>query len=154
MSTQFSEVYDLFMTNVSDYRLTALFNQSSVDFENFLQAWLRYAINDFKICDQDLSFNTTGDGFKIVLKDENIIMLTILMVKWWLQKTVNDVTQMNLHVTDKDFKFSSEAQNLREKVSYLNIVKEQCSQALTEYSIHRVTWVNWYNQNFDPTGGV
>jgi len=69
-------------------------------------------------------------------------------MKFWLQKAVNDITQMNLHVQDRDFKVASEAQNLREKVAALNVVKEQCSQLLNDYSFKRVDWEDWRNQNF------
>jgi uncharacterized protein (DUF3084 family) len=73
-------------------------------------------------------------------------------MKYWLQKNVNDITQMNLHITDRDFKMASEAQNLREKAAYLNVVKEQCSQLLQDYAFRKVAWAEWYNQDF--TGGI
>ena len=45
-------------------------------------------------------------------------------MKFWLHKLVNDVTQMNLHITDRDFRVASEAMNLREKtVHYNNNIK-------------------------------
>jgi hypothetical protein len=70
-------------------------------------------------------------------------------MKYWLQKNVNDITQMNLHVTDRDFKVASEALNLREKVVHLNAVKEQCSQMLIDYAYNKNDWSSWYNQDFD-----
>jgi len=149
MGTSLSEVYDIFMMTVTDYRLIDLFNSSQPDFENYLQAWLEFSITDFKkICDQDLNFNDVTKEFPDVLTRENKVMLSKLMTKYWLQKAVNDVTQFNLHVTDRDFKVASEAQNLREKVAYLNIVKEDCSQSLQDYGFERVDWTEWYNQEF------
>lgn len=149
MGTSLSEVYDIFMMTVTDYRLIDLFNSSQPDFENYLQAWLEYSINDFEdICDQDLNFDDTTKEFPDTLSRENKIILAKLMMKYWLQKAVNDVTQFNLHVTDRDFKIASEAQNLREKVNYLNVVKEECSQLLQNYGYKRADWENWYLQNF------
>jgi hypothetical protein len=148
--TDLAEVYDLFMQQVTDYRLIELFNVSEADFNTYLDAWMQYAINDFSICDQSLAY--TGGTFTETLTSENKIILATLMMKYWLQKNVNDITQMNLHITDRDFKMASEAQNLREKAAYLNIVKEQCSQLLQDYAFRKVAWAEWYNQDF--TGGI
>jgi len=148
MGTSLSEIYDLFMQNVTDYRLIDLFNSSQPDFENYLEAWLIYAITEFDMCDQSLIYDDSTKIFLVDLTVTNKAILAKLMVRYWLQKTVNDVTQFNLHVTDRDFKVASEAQNLREKVTYLNIVKEDCSQLLVNYGYKRVEWTEWYNQDF------
>jgi len=149
MATSFSEVYDLFMQQVTDYRLTDLFETSEPDFENYLLAWLEYAVAEFTdICDQDISFDDGDDAFSVTLTRENKVVLATLMMKYWLQKNVNDITQMNLHITDRDFKVASEGQNLREKAAYLNIVKEQCSQLLNDYGYKKVDWADWFNQVF------
>jgi hypothetical protein len=148
MATTLSEVYDFFMMTITDYRLIDLFNTSQPDFEDYLQAWLDYAIVDFSICDQDLNYDEIAKEFPAVLSRDNKIILATLMMKYWLQKAVNDVTQFNLHITDRDFKVASEAQNLREKTNHLNIVKEQCSQLLQDYAYKRNDWADWYNQSF------
>jgi hypothetical protein len=148
MATSLSEIYDIFMMTVTDYRLIDLFNLSQADFENYLEAWLKFAISDFGECDQDLTFDDTTNEFSVTLTTENINILAILMVKYWLQKLVNDITQLNLHVTDRDFRIASEAQNLREKSAYLNTIKEQCSQMLIDYAYQRTEWTSWFNQDF------
>ena len=146
-NTSINEVFDLFMQTVTDYRLIALFNASEPDFENYLQSFLEFAITDFKICDQNLDYSSVTKEFPDVLSRENKNLLVHLMMKYWLQKNVNDITQMNLHVTDR-FKIASEALNLREKTAHLNSVKEQCSQMLIDYGYSRVNWTNWINQDF------
>lgn len=148
MGTTLNEIYDFFMMTITDYRLEDLFNTSQPDFENYLQAWLDFSIVDFSICDQDLNYDDTTKEFPAVLSRDNKIVLATLMMKYWLQKAVNDVTQFNLHITDRDFKMASEAQNLREKKDHLNVVKEQCSQLLQDYAYKRNNWTDWYNQSF------
>jgi len=147
-NTKTSEVYDIFMMTATDYRLIELFNTSESDFENYLQAWLEFAVVEFSACDQSLDFDENTKEFPVVLSRRNKVILATLMMKYWLQKLVNDVTQMNLHITDRDFKVASEAQNLREKSTHLNMVKEQCSQMLNDYSYSNVEWSDWYNQSF------
>lgn len=149
MNTSVNEVYDLFMTQVTDYRLIDLFNTSEPDFENYLQGWLEFSIADFEsICDQSLDFDEYTKEFPVTLSRQNKIILATLMMKYWLQKNVNDITQMNLHITDRDFKVASEAANLREKVAALNVVKEQCSQLLQDYGYRKNNWTDWYAQIF------
>lgn len=147
-TTHVNEVYDLFMQQITDYRLVELFNSSITDFENYLQAWLEFSINDFSICNQDLAFDNTTKLFGVTLTTQNKIILATLMMKWWLNKSVNDITQFNLHIVDRDFKVFSEAQNLREKSAHLNIIKEQCSQMLVDYGYSKNDWNRWYNQDF------
>ena len=147
MATTSSEVYDLFMQVVTDYRLIDLFNLSETDFETYLEAWLLFSINEFDICDQDLTYS---DGsFSETITTENKLILATLMMKYWLQKDVNDITQFRLHITDRDFKVASEALNLREKTAYFNIIKEQCSQMLNNYEFKKLDWDSWRNQEFE-----
>jgi hypothetical protein len=148
MNTTLKEIYDLFMMTITDYRLIDLYNTSEEDFENYLEAWLIFAIAEFSMCDQNLNFDEYTKEFPVELCRENKTILATLMMKYWLQKVVNDITQMNLHITDRDFKVASEAQNLREKSAHLNVVKEQCSQLLSDYEYSRVNWSNWLNQDF------
>jgi hypothetical protein len=146
--TPLSEVYDLFMQQISDYRLTTLLETSEYDFETFLQSWLIFSINEFSVCTQSLVFDGTTRIFTETLTSKNKVTLATLMMKYWLQKLVNDVTQLQLHVTDRDFKVASEAMNLKEKSAYLITIKEQCSQLLNDYAYGNVDWTNWYVQNY------
>lgn len=148
MGTSLSEVNDLFMMLITDYRLDDLFNTSETDFETYVESFLNYAIVDFEICDQDLNYDTSTKEFSDILSRDNKVILATLMMKYWMQKNVNDITQMNLHIMDRDFKMASEAQNLREKTVALNVVKEQCSQLLQDYAYKRVDWTSWLNQDF------
>jgi hypothetical protein len=146
--TPLSEIYDLFMQEITDYKLVTLFNTSETDFENYLQAWLTFSIVEFKVCDQSLVYDNLTKLFTEVLKPENKVILAMLMMKYWLQKLVRDVTQLNLHVGDRDFKLPSEAQNLKEKTAHLITVREECSQLLNDYGFARVNWAQWDAQIF------
>lgn len=148
MATSLSEIYDRFMMNVTDYRLIDLYDTSEESFETYLQAWLEYAIDDFENCSQSLVFDDTSKLFTVVLTTKNQNILAKLMVKYWLKKLINDITQMNLHITDRDFKIASEAQNLREKVAYYKVVEEDCSQILNNYEYNENDWDSWWNQSF------
>jgi hypothetical protein len=142
--TTFSDIYDKFMVLVNDYRLVSLFETSPVDFETYLQGWLDNAILEFYNCDQSLSYTTTT--FTASLSTKNQLILARIMVKYWLSKEVQDVTEMRLHIQDGDFKTYSEAQNLQAKSAHLDKVKEDVSQILVDYSLNNnELWASWYN---------
>jgi hypothetical protein len=155
MTTNSSDINDLFMSRISDYRLDSIFTSSgSFTLNQYLEPWLIDAISDFEdFCDQSLAYtvsSSTIEGyFTETLNMKNKSLLSKLMIKYWLQKNVNNILQMNLHVTDKDFKTFSTSQNLKAKQDYLNSVKEELSQELMDYSYHRNNWNDWKNQIFD-----
>ena len=149
MGTPLSDVYDLFIQTITDYRLIALYQSSPTNFETFLEAWLIFSINEFdNICDQSLEFSSTTKMFTEELSSKNKVMLAKLMTKFWMEKLVRDVTQMNLHITDRDFKTASEAQNLEKKTNHLIMLKEECAQMLLDYAYSGHDWTSWYNQDF------
>jgi hypothetical protein len=145
-----SDVYDAFMQNVTDYRLIELYNTSLNDFETYLQSWLESAIVDFTdFCNQNLDFDSTTKLFTETLTLQNKTILAKFMVKYWMTKNINDITQINLHVDDRDFKLPSEANNLKEKRSQLQIYQEELSQLLIDYAYKQPgDWSSWYVQNF------
>lgn len=148
MATSLRGVYDLFMQLVTDYRLDTLFDINEDDFDTYLEAWLIFAISDFSNCDQSLCYDEYSKDFDVTLTSQNKVILAKLMMKYWLRKLVNDITQMNLHITDRDFKMASEAQNLKQKRDYMLAVEEECSQLLNNYEYGNVTWSDWANQDF------
>ena len=154
--TTASEINDLFLTKISDYRLDAIFTTSgSAAFTLYLEPWLLDAIVEFEpICDQSLAYTVSGatEGqFAETLSLENQIMLSKLMVLYWLEKSVKDTLQFSLFLSDHDFKTASAAQNLSSKQSLYNNTREEISQLLNEYSYRKNNWENWQNQIYDPT---
>jgi hypothetical protein len=130
------------MTKIKDWRLNNLFVESVTDFENYLSGFLINAIPSFTVCDQSLTYSLSTKEFDVELTMDNQVILAEMMVEKWLEKEIQDVNQMNLHLQDRDFKVYSESQNLREKSFHLDKVKEYNSQRMTNYSFNNVDW-NW-----------
>lgn len=153
MGTESTEIFDLFMLLQSDYRLTSIYtNSGSSIFNTYLQPWLLFSIGDFDdICDQDLTYSTTTQSFTVTLSIKNQRILAQLLIRYWLQKEVQDILQMRLHIQDKDFKTFAEANNLKEKQNLYNQKREELSQILTNYEIKGINWTDWKLQNFDST---
>lgn len=146
MGTPFSDIYDQFMQYVKDYRLVVLYNASVTDFEQYLAGFLIPAITDFKSCNQSLAYAT--GSFSATLVQENIKILALLVKKYWLKKEIADVTQMSLHLQDKDFHNYAEANNLMAKEKLYRNDLEEVSQMLVEYGIENVDWASWLSGVF------
>jgi hypothetical protein len=146
MATSFSTIYDQFMMFVTDYKLINLYNSSVTNFETYLQGFLVPAITDFKNCDQSLSYATSS--FTETLTEKNIKILALLMKRYWLTKEIDDIKQMNLHVTDKDFKIFAESNNMLAKQKRLVLEQEELSQILVDYGLDVVDWSAWFNGVF------
>ncbi len=142
MGTAFTTIYDQFSMFVKDYRLTALYNTSPSNYATYLSGWLIPAITDFKTCRQSLAY--ASNSFTETLTEENIKILALLMKKYWLKKEVNDITQMELHLQDRDFKTHSENANLKEKKDLYAQELEEVSQMLVDYGLSNDTmWTDW-----------
>ena len=142
MTTPFSSVYDQFLMLAKDYRLNALYNSSVTDFTTYLSGWLIPAITDFVRCDQSLTY--TGTTFAETLTQKNIKILALMMKRYWLKQEIENITQMSLHVQDRDFKTFAEANNLRAKLDAYGIDLEEVSQMLVDYVMdYVIDWDSW-----------
>lgn len=150
--TEFTEVYDLFLMLVQDYKFNELLDSSEADLSLYLKPFLLFSIQRFSpYCVNDLSnkIDNSGDKFTIDLTLDEKVILARLMVQFWLERMVQDITQINGKLNDTDFKHFSEAQNLKSKQDYLNTVREDVAQIITNYQLNRkVVWGDWANGEF------
>lgn len=151
MNTPYTNIFDLFMQQVEDYRLIDLYDGGSGEnnLNNYLLGFMTLAIPEFYMCNQDLANrNDAMLRFNFEMTSENQKILSKLMVKEWMGKELKDVLQMRWSVTDYDFKHFSEAQNTKSKQDVLSALREECSQLLLEYQVKNNDWKSWYSGNF------
>ena len=157
MGTKASDIFDLFMASVSDFKLDTIFDDAGEAGLNYtLEPWLLFSIADFdEICTQSLDYTKivdmgTGDGeFSVDLTNKNQVILSLIMLRYWMERQIQDVLQMNNFIQDHDFKRYSEANNLRAKSDYLKQMIERLDTRLVEYGYDNNEWTNWKIQDFD-----
>ena len=150
-NTPFSDINDLFLQQIQDYRLIELYNggQGESDLTTYLLGFMVLAIPEFYPCTQDLSNrDDTTKQFNFVMTADNKKILSKLMVKEWLAKELKDILQMRWNITDHDFKHYSEAQNTKSKQDVLSELREECSQMLVDYGLKNNDWNAWNTGNF------
>lgn len=141
--TSYDNIYDLFLLMIDDYELTELYNADPTKFFTFLHGLLMLAIPDFSKCKKDLSLRDNENStFLVTLNDVEINILAKLMTKYWLKRKIQDITQMQVKLNDRDFSHFSEAQNLTAKREYYNIVTEECDRIMSNYGYENAKWLN------------
>ncbi len=146
MGTLFERVYDRALIIIEDYKLNRLAQEDYESFLLYLQGNLERSIPDFTSCNTDLSYEEVDDddGNKVMafvndLSSKEINILSSIMVYNWFSRKVNDVTQFQGHLNNKEFKSHSEGQNLKEKSEYLDRLREKFNQDITDYQLEDVS---------------
>lgn len=134
MATDYSDIYDLFLQRVKDWKLDALYTSDPTTFETYLEGFLVLSVPLFYESDQSLARDDTLKQFTEDLSDANKEILSMLMVLKWFEKETQNITQFTMALQDKDFKRYAEANNLKSKEEWMIFIEEQKDQRILEYS--------------------
>lgn len=149
MSTLFTEIYDLALVSFKDYQLDKIYAISQSQFYVALKGFLYKAIPKFTNCEKDLEdINTTLECFNEDLSLTEKVILSDFVVIEWMTSKILDVTQMQLHLNDTDFKHYAEERNLTGKENIRSILREKAKQDTTDYGIKNIPWTDWANGNY------
>jgi len=141
MATPYSEVFDLFLASIQDYRINRLYEKSVEDMENYLMSFLIKAITNFRKCKTDLEDRDDENKvFNQTLSTDEKVILSNLMIVEWLTKEVNDILSLKNFLQDTDFKTYSQANNLKEKRELLTTMKEMVDKQIVQYSYNNFDW--------------
>ena len=139
MPTSFDEIIDLALTLIDDYKLRKLYNQSEAKFLMFCDSLLLAAIPNFFRCNQSLDYDTATRQFNNQLTSLEISILADLWILEWFKKETQDSRKINaLLQSSGSFKSHSAAQNLKEKTTYLDGLREKVSQKMTNYQLQNI----------------
>lgn len=137
--TSFDKIINLALVTVNDYKLTKLFNKSRENFEEWCDGFLLSAIPNFTLCRQKLDYDEKAREFVSDLTPLEIKILADFWVIEWFTREVQDSTSINtLLQTSGSFKTHSASQNLKEKSSYLDGLREKVSQKITDYQLQDI----------------
>lgn len=143
--TEFTDVYDRAMGRIRDYRLDNLYKLDEQAFYDFMRLKLYESIDTFNGCLSDLSYGTTTVGttityhFNNTLSSKEISILSYGLVIAWMEQNLLDITQMNLHLSTKDFKSYSEANSTKQKSEVLDKMREDMNREITEYQLKNLS---------------
>lgn len=108
--TKFEEVYSLFLSSIQDYTIKNLFIYDIDVAQEMIEYFLLKAIPKFRNCEKNLQdVNMECKVFNCKLDLEEEVILSDLMILSWMDRVVNDITQMNLSLNDNDWRLCSVA---------------------------------------------
>lgn len=137
MATSFDVIEDMGLVIINDYKLSKAYTTQFHIFQKFNDGLLMAAIPYFqKDCRQSLDYDLELREFVNDLTQEEISILADFWAINWFTKQTNDVTQFQLKLQNSSsFKNYSEAQNLKEKTSWLDRLRERVYQRITDYQL-------------------
>lgn len=133
METKFSEIYESFLSQTSDYELL-----KSVEYERdeLLNVHLKSAIAAFKrICMSDLSkVDFDSQQFDVSLSDEEIEILALGMLSFWVNKYVNKTDNFSVILSTPKYSYSSPSTILKELIKLKEILNNGFEREMIKYS--------------------
>ena len=139
MPTSFDEIIDLALTLIDDYKLRKLYDISQTKFLSQCDSYLIAAIPNFTRCNQSLEYDASARQFLNTLTPLEISILADLWILEWFNKETQDSRKINaLLQSSGSFKTHSAAQNLKEKSSYLDGLREKVEQKMTNYQLQNI----------------
>lgn len=139
--TNISELYDVFLSKISDYSfLDPALTQMDVEEELF--GYFRSARTKFYRCKQSLNTKEDVNG-EIVIESDltpyEIEVLVTLMIVEYMKPQVLSSEVLKQSLSDKDFKIYSQANQLRELNLLYRMFRTEATKMITEYGYMGMT---------------
>lgn len=132
MATPYSDIYDVFQSKITDY---SFLNLDITDVENIFKKWLKSASIKFKACKKNLSDrDESAKQFNENLTEEEIEILSCLMVYEWTNDKVFNIELLKQHLSHKDYRIYSQANHLEKVKELRNGAKTEAQQLIIAYS--------------------
>lgn len=132
MATPLSEVYDFFLTKVTDYSFLSL-NETG-DLEPVLYKHLRSAIVRFTSTTKDLTVDTKAQEFAATLDDFEKEILATLMSISYVSTKITHIKNLEQVLSDKEYKIYSTANHLAQLVALRKDMNLEASNLMISYS--------------------
>lgn len=146
MSSLYSEIYNMFLSDIKDDSLLD-FTESERD--DILHGLLLKAITRFKACEKDLNDRVepvsedeseTGEAiegkFNETLTEEEKLILATIMRKYWLNDKIYNLELLQQRMTTKDFRMTSQAEHLLRLTVLNQELDKEISRIIVDYTLY------------------
>ena len=132
--TPFSEIRELSLITIDDYKIDNLAQTDLEAFELYIQGFIIRAIPEFDGCLQSLEYELTPvPQFINTLTHKEKSILGKLVTLVWLERETNVSEFIALGLQGRDRKTHSEDANLKGKILYQDISREKIRQSINDY---------------------
>lgn len=144
MGTTFDEIEDLALIELQDYKIVNLAKTDMTALRTYLDGLVIRSVPKFAQCLQSTEYDIALRQFNSVFTNIEKEILAEYVAITWMTSIVQDVTQFNLHLQNKEFKIFSEAENLKQKSEYLDRMREKARQLTTDYQIVNINQISYF----------
>lgn len=131
MSTPLKEIYDIFLSKVTDYSFIRLNDEDKL--EPVLQGYLESSIVRFTNCEQSLIIESDAIVSDLTFVEKEILATGMLLA--YSTSNVHDVKVTKDTLTEVEYKMYSKGNMLSQLLSLKEDVQSELSQLLNAYSL-------------------
>lgn len=132
MATPFEEIYDYFLSKVTDYDFASF---SSMELEDEFEKYLRSAVIKFFSADSTRltrDFNTKE--FTNDLTDLEKEIISLLMIVEYLNPKIYATENMKQFLASREYKIYSQANHLLKMIDLKNHTRAEANHLMSQYS--------------------
>jgi hypothetical protein len=134
MPTLYSEIDDMFLSDVSD---DTFLDYEESEREEILNGLRKKAVTRFKACQKDLSDkNDILKQFNQTLTDEEKLIIATCMRKFWLNDKIYNLELLKQRMSTKDWKLTSQAEHLKNLTTLRKDLEEEISRMIVNYTVY------------------
>lgn len=134
MATPFTDVFDLFLTKITDSQFLSM---DQTDMEDYMTNYLMSSIPHFRQCQKNLyDYNSSTRTFNDDLSIDDKEILATWMLYEYLGQNVFRIELMKQGLSQKDFKRTTQAKQLEALETLRKDVFLEASQMIIDYNYY------------------
>lgn len=143
MATPFSEVFGLFLSNITDYSLAEL---DDITLDDNMRKWLINGIAGYPNPKSDLTFDLENGEFLSDLDSTEKVILSKLMTIEYINPYLLDETLLKQKLSLKDYSVYSPANHLKELRQLKESLNSEVSRIITLQSYSVKNFKEWFGK--------
>lgn len=128
MATSFEEIYDVFLSQISDVEFIEMDTN-----DEFKYRYLLNSIARFHSCKSNLKERTNKE-FTSELTDQEILILGLLMTVEYLSPKIISLKNLEQVMSTRDFSMTSQAAHLKQLLDMKKDKQDEVERLITYYS--------------------
>lgn len=131
MPTEFTEVYEMFLSKITDYDILKL-DEDELNQE--FKMLLKKALARF-VYIKDVSVDYDFEQFSRELTGLEMDIISSYMVSAWISPKINSITLLHQSLSSKDFSMHSQANHLKELIELKDSTEKEAQYWTSRYSL-------------------
>lgn len=134
MSTPYSEIYNLFLSDISD---DSFFDYPEEDRVSILDSLHNKARTRFKACKTDLGDRDEElKQYNQTLTDEEKLIIATAMRKYWLNDKIYNLDLLRQRMSNKDWRMTSQAEHLLRLTVLNQELEREIGRMIIDYTLY------------------